>query len=683
MSSVDQNLLSSEALLEVLMLSKSATAIYTTEDLIIQMANDAMIAFWGKDRSVIGMSVKTAIPELAGQPFIDLLRHVWHTGETYSVKDTCAHLKINGKLQTFYFDFEYQAIKKADGETYCILHTTTDVTANVLNSNIISGQSTREREFIEELAVSNQELASSNEKLTSINEEQQAVNEDLLRANEELLLTKNHLLVANNKLLESEHRFRAIVAQAPFGMSVLRGEDMVIEVANNIILNIWGRTAKETINKPHQEARPELRGQSINDWLDEVYRTGIRRVNTEIKVMLYDEIAGTREAIINSVYQPLKDSSGKVTGILLVLEEVTERVMHRREAERIQEMFNRAVKAAELGTFDLNPATGKFTGNNLLKSWFGLQPEDEIDLSKATDGIADEDRERVIREIQNALNPASGGNYDTEYTILNPQTHIPRIVRAKGRVTFDDQQQPVYFNGTLQDITERKLDENRKNDFIAMVSHELKTPLTSTKAYVQMLSAKAAKSGDYFTSGVLDKIDMQVNKMNTLIKGFLDVARIESGKIHLNQQVFGLHELLTEVVEEATLLTHSHDISIHDCEDVMVEADRDKIGQVINNFITNAIKYSPKGKRIVLSCKSDSHTVQISVKDEGIGIKPQDVDKLFERFYRVDSKHTKTISGFGIGLYLCAEIIRRHNGKIWVESETGHGSTFSFCLPLA
>src|ERR1700748_2310012 len=121
--SSEKRFFSSEELLEILAMSKNATAIYTTEDLIIQTANDAMIGFWGKDRSVIGKTFEEAVPELIDQPFFGLLREVWRTGVTYTATDMPARLRVGGELQWFYYDFEYRAIKNERGEVYCILHT--------------------------------------------------------------------------------------------------------------------------------------------------------------------------------------------------------------------------------------------------------------------------------------------------------------------------------------------------------------------------------------------------------------------------------------------------------------------------------------------------------------------------------------------------------------------------------
>ena len=180
----------------------------------------------------------------------------------------------------------------------------------------------------------------------------------------------------------------------------------------------------------------------------------------------------------------------------------------------------------------------------------------------------------------------------------------------------------------------------------------------------------------------LEKVHSQVKKMTTLINGFLNTSSFEAGKIYLNEQTFEINDLLNEVVEEVTLITANHNFVVMPSPTVSVKADRDKIGQVINNFLTNAVKYSPKGKSIDISCKESNGNIQVSVKDQGIGIKPQDQEKLFDRYFRIESVQNQTISGFGLGLYLSAEIIHRHKGKVWVESEMGKGSTFYFSLPL-
>jgi PAS domain S-box-containing protein len=233
-----------------------------------------------------------------------------------------------------------------------------------------------------------------------------------------------------------------------------------------------------------------------------------------------------------------------------------------------------------------------------------------------------------------------------------------------------------------RDITERKLDESRKNDFIGMVSHELKTPLTSLNAIIQVANVKLKNSEDSFLAGAMQKANQQVKRMTAIINGFLNISRLESGKILIEKQVFELNELITDIIEETRLTMTTHRIHFLPLQPVHVNADREKISSVISNLISNAIKYSPQGQNIELQCMLEGKNVVVSVKDEGMGIKPQDLDKVFDRYYRVESNNTRHIAGFGIGLYLSSEIIERHNGRLWAESEIGKGSTFYFLLPL-
>ncbi|WP_256009877.1 ATP-binding protein [Desertivirga xinjiangensis] len=237
----------------------------------------------------------------------------------------------------------------------------------------------------------------------------------------------------------------------------------------------------------------------------------------------------------------------------------------------------------------------------------------------------------------------------------------------------------VVFN----DITEQKHSEQLKNDFISMVSHELKTPLTSLNAHLQVLNRNSKKQNDLFTSSSIEKSLVQVGRMHRLIQGFLDVARFEEGKIYLNNSLFDLNELVQETREELLLINRSHEIILNlTPTPVTISGDRDKLGQVLINLLSNAVKYSREGSRVEISSEVSGGLSEIKIKDEGIGIKPEYIDKIFKRFYRIEEQKNKHISGFGIGLYLCAEIIKLHKGSINVCSEEGKGSTFIFSLPV-
>ena len=227
-----------------------------------------------------------------------------------------------------------------------------------------------------------------------------------------------------------------------------------------------------------------------------------------------------------------------------------------------------------------------------------------------------------------------------------------------------------------------RLVEHQKDALFGMASHELKTPLTSLNAILQVANTKLKNSPDPFLSGAMSKANVQVKRMTAMINGFLDISRFESGKMRVDKKRFNLDTLVKEMIEEVQLTTRSHIFQIAACDTVDLFADRDKIGSVITNLLSNAVKYSPTGSNIKVNCLLMNDEVQVSVKDEGIGASAGDLQKLFERYYRVESPDTRHIAGFGIGLYVSSEIIRQHDGRIWAESELGKGSTFYFSLPL-
>lgn len=212
------------------------------------------------------------------------------------------------------------------------------------------------------------------------------------------------------------------------------------------------------------------------------------------------------------------------------------------------------------------------------------------------------------------------------------------------------------------------------------MSHELKTPLTSMRSYIQVLLGIAKKDGNPFQVNALARAEIQAQKMSTMIHDFLNLARLEDGKIALHKTKFALRPLIEEIAADAIFLTASHQVVLEDCEHIMLEADREKIGQVLTNLLSNAIKYSPKGGKVTVGCEPMGDSVKVLVRDEGVGISSEDQKRLFERFYRAKDEKIKNVSGFGIGLYLVAEILRYHDSRIAVKSEVGQGSEFYFIM---
>jgi len=346
-----------------------------------------------------------------------------------------------------------------------------------------------------------------------------------------------------------------------------------------------------------------------------------------------------------------------------------------------EDRLRTAIQSAEMGTWSVNLKTDELTISDQTRRLHGIGDRLPLTLNASLSMINPEHRRQVAQQIADAVQ--TGAQFVVEYELNPMDGSKTRWLRSTGIVSTDKEGKPERIAGTILDVTERKQDDQRKSDFIGMVSHELKTPLTSLNAYLQMLQAKAKKAEDAFTSGALDKSVKQVKKMRVMINGFLNLSRLESGKLHIDRQVFDMATLIEEMEEEYRDMLNTHRIIFAPTENALVYADSDKVGQVINNFISNAVKYSPLGTIIEVACISDNGWVQVSVKDEGVGVAQEDLDKLFDRYYRVEGKQMENIAGFGIGLYLSAEIIERHVGTIWAESKVGEGSTFYFKLPLS
>lgn len=234
----------------------------------------------------------------------------------------------------------------------------------------------------------------------------------------------------------------------------------------------------------------------------------------------------------------------------------------------------------------------------------------------------------------------------------------------------------------ILDVTKQKELEKRKDDFISIASHELKTPVTSLKVFTQLMQKKMKEEKNPVFTGYLNKMDNQVNKLTELINDLLNVTKIQKGKLEFHTSQFYLQDVINDVLENMQPTTTNHKITFTNRIKHAIVADRDRIEQVIINLLSNAIKYSPAGGNIAVTTQEKDGFAIVSVKDSGIGIDKKYETAIFERFFRVNEGKDKNYPGLGIGLFFSSEIIKRHKGKMWVESEKEKGSTFYFSLPL-
>jgi len=274
----------------------------------------------------------------------------------------------------------------------------------------------------------------------------------------------------------------------------------------------------------------------------------------------------------------------------------------------------------------------------------------------------------------------TGKPYEEEFRIKCVKTNEYRWHLCRALPLKDETGEIVKWFGTCTDIEEQKKENEQKDEFIGIASHELRTPITSLKAYIQLLERDLKEKNTAEATKYVLKARDFVDKINSLVTELHDVTKIQSDKFQLNKTEFNFEEFLTNSIESIQITNNTHQIRKIGVADISILADKQRLQQVLFNYLTNAIKYSPKSFEIVVEVKTTENTLTVSVRDFGLGIPKNEMSKVFQRFFR--SSSTKNIEGLGLGLYLCKKIIKAHKGEVWVESQEGEGSTFFFSLPI-
>jgi len=233
----------------------------------------------------------------------------------------------------------------------------------------------------------------------------------------------------------------------------------------------------------------------------------------------------------------------------------------------------------------------------------------------------------------------------------------------------------------LEEIEYRKQAEHKKDEFISIASHELKTPLTSVKGYIQLLQRSLNRDDKTMAQNHLEKASIQLEKLNDLIVDLLDISKIESGKMKFNMKSFCADTMVNNAIEMLQQSNPDFKITKLGQTNEMVFGDEIRLEQVVINFITNAIKYAPGTNQVNVTINIKDGELYLAVKDFGIGISKEQQEKIFDKFYRVE-ENSNRFNGLGIGLYICLEIINRHGGKIGVNSVPDEGSEFYFIIPI-
>jgi len=628
-------------------------------DWVIEIANQPLVNLWDKTiESVTGHKLMDILPEIKDQPFPKYLSQVYDTGVGYGQEEQVFYYNAPTGPATKYVSFYYDPLRNEEGTVVGIIVAADDITAKVL-----------QRQLLEESLVKEQALV---EELSSLNEELAATVEELSASNEDLLFTQQELHDKNKELIRSEDRFRLLIKQAPVGICVVRADDFRVLEVNDNYLRLVGKSKIELENRIIWEAVTEA-AESYSPIMNQVIETGIPFVATEHKLVLI-RFGEPEEIFVDFVYEPVEDSEGKVIAVMVVAIEVTEKVKSRQAIVDAGERTRLAIEAADIGTFEHNYVTGVMRTSDRFDEIFGVsKPKSRLELLHV---FHPEDTHLAAGAHGATLR---NGKMMYEARLIHKDKSL-HWIRVNAKVIYLPDGTPEKLLGTVLDITEFKRLEQQKDDFISIASHELKTPITSLKASLQLLQViKDTPENDLFPK-LLIHAERSMDRISTLIEDLLNVSNMSEDGKRLNKRMFLIKNLLDDCCGYVRD-SGKYNLVFEGDATLEVFADERRIEQVVVNFVNNAVKYAPESKEIFLRAELLGDYVKISVRDTGPGIPMEKQKLIFERYIRADDSGQQN-SGLGLGLYISADIVNRHDGEIGVHSEEGQGATFWFTLPL-
>ena len=446
---------------------------------------------------------------------------------------------------------------------------------------------------------------------------------------------------------------------------------------------------------------------------DEVVGTSIYKYIEEKDRLIYDNCKeeSFSNAGLNTVQITLKRKDGRpviVEGSLKAYFSGNKRLYTRglfqnktRIPQHYDERFfrlNNFIENAPDAVVVINQIQSVIEWNLKAEKIFGYTKSEALSKRLSELIIPYQYREAHERGLQHFLNTGEGPvlNKTIEVrSIYKYQRQFP-ISLSISNVKLDNE---WFFIAFIEDISEAKnqqeeqirqqielnkvkYEDQKIKDFLNIASHELKTPLTSIKALTQLALRGIGKHPIEQSKDYLVKIDQSSNKIKKLILDLLDISKLHAGKLIVELKPVNYSSFLSKVIDTCGIIFTSHRIDITNLQEIEIAIDSDRIEQVITNLISNAVKYSPDSGLVEVSTKKTNEMLITAVKDYGLGIDIGNQHKVFEKFFQIDELQKTDKSGFGMGLYICSEIIKQHRGSIWVESNEGKGATFYFALPL-
>jgi PAS domain S-box-containing protein len=719
-------------LLSTFMQAPVAIAIFTGADYVVELINPPMCELYGKTMDeLMGKPIFEVLTDAKGKGFEELLDNVRLTGVSFRGDSMPLPIMRNHILEDVYFDFVYEPFKDEHGNITGVIAVATEITARVKANIKVHEAEERARLAVEAVGSGTFDLDWETGELVASQRFAEIFGFDhpvprsyyvdtfhpddiMIRtmAHNEVLKTGSlqyeariywpdkslHWIRVDGKLFyDTNHkpsRIIGIVHDITEQRKAAEEQKKLITLVNNSV-DLMSILELDGTNSYINEAGKKLLGIDKNADIRKIKISKLHdpadyvMVEKEVipSVMEKGKWAGVMKVknystnevfpVYNSTTRIDDPVSGKPIAIGAVMRDMRPE-LQAKEALEESEGFLRTITTATPTGLWMSDEEGNITYvNQTWIDWTGIPFEKHLG-SDWMNVILEQDLKQVIEKFKASMQARISG--EAEFRMKKSDGNIHWYM-ATGKPQFKDGVFSGYI-GACVDITEQKQVQIQKDNFIAIASHELKTPVTSIKAYSQVLEMIMNEKGNKHEAAMVTKMDSQLNRLIDLINDLLDVTKINAGKLQFNDVEFEINAMVEEWIEDLQRTSSSHRIVVFSDGKGIVLADKERIGQVLTNFITNAIKYSPNNNKIKVHTTVKDGEAIVGVEDFGIGITQDNQAKVFEQFYRVNGDMQHTFPGLGIGLYISSEIIKREGGKIWVESVPGKGSHFFFSLPL-
>jgi PAS domain S-box-containing protein len=643
-----------------------ATCLYVGREMRVELANEIMLNYWGKDSSIIGLPIREALPEINGQIYTEILERVYDTGVTYEGKASRAELVRNGVRTAYYFDVTYKPLWDSNGNVYAILDMAVEVTAQV---------------------------------------------------------------VAMKELEESETKLRGIISSAPAGIGLFVGRDFIIENPNQTFIDIVGK-GPGIVGLPLREAMPELltEGQPFLKILDEVFTSGVmfQSVGSQVKIVQNGVMTYN---YYNISYTPVFDDKGEVYAVLDIAIDVTDQVKAQQKLEIAESSLREAIELAELGTWSIDAKTGFITYSDRLVNWYGIDTANNPGLPFREIHNDDSERVKLLVEaaLRPGSTGLLDAEY-TAVNLITGQERIIHVQgktvidEAGSPVVLHGTSQDITFQRQHQLALQRQVDQRTEqlaaaieelqatneeleesneqlmysNDELAqyayVASHDLQEPLRKIRVFTSRL--KTSDTIDQQTKQTLNKISSAAERMTLLIQDLLNFSKLLQNDSMLRP--VDLTDIVQAVTNDFELTIAEKEAQITIGQLPAIEAVGLQMNQLFFNLVSNSLKFVKPGTRPVITIEaiqiSHEHAARyvrkpltfsnyfdIVVTDNGIGFETQFSEQIFEVFKRLHGRDA--YPGSGIGLSLCRRIAENHNGFLYAESTVGHGTRFHLIVP--